>query len=541
MFSRRSFLRGASSMIGLSALSLGADRLGLLERVASAASLNGDTAYRALVGVFLLGGNDTNDMIVPLDTAATNAKVNYDLYQAARGALAQPLPGSSYSSTSTTTNPLIALSPGPNNTVTGSYGLHWRMPKLASLFNGTDTKVANSRALALVFNVGTLVQPTSMATYKAIVTGTDAVNRLPEQLFSHIDQQNAWASAFPDPLAIFSAATLPTSPQGTGWAGRTIDRFGSLNPTVPTSPTALPYPVLSYGGVPVFGVGTTSPLVIPSNGALSLSGSATSINNLRDTALSSILGSTANQSVPMKDAFTASFQATLSYASVRAAARTGNPLPASVLAFFNGLSSNSLAVQLQHILEDILASASGAGGGLAQKRQIFSAALGGFDTHSDELSAHYTLYGKVDDALYAFYAALDALNTAITNGQVAGVTQPLKVTLFTMSDFSRTLTPTSTGGSDHGWGSHMMVLGDQVKGGAYYGTFPDLRLNTSSDPTTWTYGNDVGEGRWLPSISSDRYAYSLAQWLGLSTTADRDYVFPRLLNFGTKTVAFMNA
>jgi uncharacterized protein (DUF1501 family) len=523
-------------------MAAGANRFGLLERVASAAQAT--DAYRALVGVFLLGGNDTNDLVVPTDST------NYALYKAARGSLTQPLPGTTYSSTSTTTNPLIALTPGPNNTAAGTYGLHWRMPKLAALFNGTNANVANSRALAFVFNVGPLVQPTPMATYKAILAGTDTTHTLPEHLFSHIDQQNAWASAFPDPQALFSAATLPTSPQSTGWGGRALDRFNSptstINPLVNTTPAALPYPVLSYGGVPVFGVGATAPLTIPSNGALSLSSTgSTSINNLRDAALGNILGATMSPVIPMQDAFSASFEATLSYATLRASARSGNALPAAALAPFAAITNNALATQLQHILEDILASASGSTTGLKQKRQIFSAALGGFDTHTSELSQHYTLYGQVDDALDAFYTALDALNKAIAAGQVAGVTAPLKVTLFTMSDFSRTMLANSTGGTDHGWGSHMMVLGDQVKGGAFYGTFPDLTPNTSSNPANWTGANDVGEGRWLPSSSSDQYANTLATWLGLNTSADRNYVFPRLANFSTKvigggTTGFMN-
>ncbi|MFT3765194.1 MAG: DUF1501 domain-containing protein [Minicystis sp.] len=257
---------------------------------------------------------------------------------------------------------------------------------------------------------------------------------------------------------------------------------------------------------------------------------------------------TVTAGIAPQDAFTGTFALALANATTRANALKNNALPASVSAFFAAptaatagsaspaaISSTTLGQQLFGILKDIYADAIATATGLKLKRQIFSAGLGGFDTHSGELSTHNSLYGQIDDAFDAFYSAIAELNTLIGNGQVPGLTQPVQVTLFTMSDFGRTFEPNGTGGSDHGWGSHTMVLGDQVVGGACYGTFPDLTL-VEDDPNA---KSDVGEGRWLPTTSEDQYANTLAYWLGVTAAADRDLVFPKLVNFTTKKLAFM--
>ena len=105
-----------------------------------------------------------------------------------------------------------------------------------------------------------------------------------------------------------------------------------------------------------------------------------------------------------------------------------------------------------------------------------------------------------------------------------------QVTAFTCSDFARTFQPNSTLGSDHGWGSHQIVLGGAVKGGQMYGTFPTLALG---GPT------DVGSnGRWLPTTSSAQYASTLAQWFGLPS-ANLSTVLPYLNNFSTNNLGFL--
>jgi uncharacterized protein (DUF1501 family) len=104
------------------------------------------------------------------------------------------------------------------------------------------------------------------------------------------------------------------------------------------------------------------------------------------------------------------------------------------------------------------------------------------------------------------------------------------VTTFTESDFSRTFQPNGNAGTDHGWGSHALVMGGAVKGGALYGTYPTLALSGPDDS-----GN---RGTWVPSTSEDQYMGALAKWFGLQP-ADADYVFPNLKTFNYQSPGFI--
>ena len=156
---------------------------------------------------------------------------------------------------------------------------------------------------------------------------------------------------------------------------------------------------------------------------------------------------------------------------------------------------------------------------LGVSRQIFFCSQGGYDTHSNQLAQHVTLYSQLAAALVAFDQAMSTLN--VQNS----------VTTFTESDFSRTFQPNGNAGTDHGWGSHALVMGGAVKGGALYGTYPTLALSGPDD--------SGHRGTWVPSTSEDQYMGALAKWFGLSAQADLDYVFPNLAKFEYQTPAFI--
>ena len=103
-----------------------------------------------------------------------------------------------------------------------------------------------------------------------------------------------------------------------------------------------------------------------------------------------------------------------------------------------------------------------------------------------------------------------------------------QVTTFTASDFGRTLTSNGDG-TDHGWGSHQLVLGGAVAGGQIVGTMPELAIGSV---------DDIGEGRIIPTTSIDQYSATLARWYGLDA-AGIAQTFPNLVNFNAADLGFM--
>jgi uncharacterized protein (DUF1501 family) len=150
-------------------------------------------------------------------------------------------------------------------------------------------------------------------------------------------------------------------------------------------------------------------------------------------------------------------------------------------------------------------------------RQVFFCSLGGFDTHSGESWGQWDLLKQVSAGMLALY------NATVEMGIADMVTQ------FTESDFGRTLQPSGTG-SDHGWGSHHLVMGGAVKGGDLYGTFPTLALGGPDDANT--------RGVLIPTSSVDQYGATMARWFGVSSAA-MPQVFPQLGNFPVTDLGFM--
>ncbi len=181
--------------------------------------------------------------------------------------------------------------------------------------------------------------------------------------------------------------------------------------------------------------------------------------------------------------------------------------------FNNAFPNTGLGAQLRMAARLIAARTA-----LGLKRQTFFCSIGGFDTHGDDqMNRQQQLLGEISAAVSAFYDATVALGVAD------------KVTTFTASDFGRNLQSNGQG-SDHGWGSHHLVVGGAVKGGALYGTFPNL---TVGGP------DDVGRtGVWIPTTAVDQYAATMARWFGVSPT-EMPTVIPNLIKFAPADMGFM--
>jgi len=271
-------------------------------------------------------------------------------------------------------------------------------------------------------------------------------------------------------------------------------------------------------GNQVFGIGnSTVPFVIPSNGGVNLQGqnNADPVANARFAALRSLLLSGTGNTIVDSAA------AVMDTALTSAAA--ANPIlaatPAVVTsAFVNPANpANQLNTGLANQFKQV-ARLIEARGALGTHRQFFMVNIGGFDTHSNELTGQGGLMTQINDAVNAFYKYTVA----------AGVDS--MVTTFSMSDFSRTFIGNANAGTDHAYGAHHFVLGGAVKGGKFYGTFPQLVPKGPDDSGS--------NGSWLPTTSVDQIGGTLAAWFGMPA-ADIDYTFPNLKNFGTKNLGFV--
>ena len=469
---RRAFLRrsaqlaftGAALPVALNLAAMG-----------EAAAFNA-TGYKALVCVFLNGGNDHWNTVVPYDNT------NYDLYSAVRGGGGGRTAGGIALGQASLANTVLSA------TAAGSrqYALHPSMTGLAGLFN--DGKAA------VQLNVGPLVVPLTKAQYN----GFDrTLYPLPPKLFSHNDQQSVWQSSSPEGSTVGwggNIGDLALSSNSTGALFTCISITG--NAVFLSGDEALAYQVSSRGAVKIRSV---------SDNVFGSSAVRDVMRQLVQQPSGDVLENEYNRVTKRSIAAEGTVNSGISGTSAAAAANTGD------FASFAAIpSNNQLAAQLKMVARLIAARTS-----LSTKRQVFFVSVGGFDLHDNLVAGHVTNMTRVSEAMTAFYQTTDKLGVA------------KEVTAFTASDFGRTLTSNGDG-SDHGWGAHHFVVGGAVKGKAFYGAPPPVSVGSgSATEDLW----HVGQGRLLPSTSVDQYAATLATWFGVEAN-DLAGILPNLRNFG---------
>ncbi len=413
--------------------------------------------FRALVCVFLYGGNDGYNMVVPYD--------DYGNYAAGRsGATGAAL----------ARDELIQIAP---SNVTRKFGLH---PSLAPLVPSFEQK-----KLGVICNAGTLVAPLTRAEYAAGL-------KRPRNLFSHSDQQAAWQGQVPGQVTV------------SGWGGRMVDAIGAGN-----GARAIPG-MVSLAGDALYTVGQTSlPVALSRFGSLGLAGDRDSPEGrIRYEAMARILASDRENQLVAH----ASEVMALAVRSSEALAGALNDTNGAIDAAFAGVNG-SLADQLYQTAKLIGARAS-----LGVMRQGFFVSMGGFDTHNEQRGEHAQRLSELATALAAFQRALDALVVAD------------QVTTFTLSDFGRTFRINANAGTDHAWGSPHLVLGGSVRGGAFYGRYPDLTIGGPDDAGA--------DGAFIPSVATEQYGATLARWFGVPA-ALLPQVFPNLGAFAVPDLGFL--
>jgi uncharacterized protein (DUF1501 family) len=441
--------------------------------------------YRALVCVFLSGGNDGNNTVIPNHSDATIS--SYTVYSTARNGAGLAIPQAS----------LLPISVPRMGGLT--YGLHPGLgpqPTGTNIVNNGIHELWGLGKMAVVANVGTLVAPTTRTTYL-----NNSVPK-PFQLFSHSDQVSQYQGGRSDTESF------------TGWGGRISDLR-----TFTDNPGGLIPMITSIAGAQLFTAGqSTLPLAIgtgnlanvlnPSSPNTNGSAVRTAFNGLRTVDLSNDLIVAANHVTDSAIAGNTALQATV-----------------DVTTTFPGTSIGTQLRQVARLIKNRAA--------LQVNRQVFFVQLGGFDTHNGQVNQQSTLLIQLGQAMRAFY------------DEMVAQTIPDKVTQFTMADFSRTFNPAGTGagvvGTDHAWGNHHFVVGGGITGADFYGIngsngtpYPHLGFNTGDDSDN----GSTARGRWVPATSVEQYAATLARWYGLPD-ANLATVFPKIGNFTTSNLGFM--
>jgi len=385
------------------------------------------------------------------------------------------------------------------------------MGSLQTMFN-TDKR------LAIVSNVGTLVEPLTKDTYN------NGKGRRPASLFSHNDQQNTWMSFRPE------GATV-------GWGGRLGDLMVSQNSrAIFTAISAAGNAVwLSGQNVQQYQVSTNGAIRMGSDANGRIYGStdvaaamqqivsATRGGHVFETDLAAISTRSIDAETTLRTALKAPSDAlfgtpaTNYNASADPKLQYDNPLTGAKA--FNGL-----AQQLQVVARMIDASSAA---GVGAKRQVFFVSLGGFDSHDNENRNNADLMARLAHGMRYFDTTLGAMGAQS------------KVTTFTASDFGRTFTSNGDG-TDHGWGAHHFVMGGAVKGGDIYGNIPVLGAKNANNNNFDSSPNQIGNGSLLPDSSVDQLGATLAKWFGVSD-GDALTVFPNLANFNAsaRNLGFM--
>ena len=503
---RREFLRKSiCTALGGAGLYSALGNLRLIAAAAAASHRYTVTDYKALVCVYLYGGNDSFNTLAPYDAS------HYGVYQGSRQGLA--LAQSDLAANSLSALPPGGGLPGGPPSDGGSYGLHPAMGAVAG-GNAGLRGLFNSGKAAIVANVGSLLYPITQAQYQ---NGTIAT---PSQLFSHDDQTNQWQTSRPDDAS------------ANGWGGRIADLLYSANAgQVPMSITLSGENRFQRGGVvnqysvdaynaafDAAGVddqGNPAPFFSVAGMNYRGDGNESWIINGGDpngTAAYDALRASGTQANVLERAFADTANRAIANAGLLNAALTGarltTPFPNTDLG--NQLAAVALLIKVR--------------AALGMGRQVFFVATGGYDTHATQLTDQSDNLTQLSQAFAAFHAATAEIGVADS------------VTAFTASDFGRSLAVNSDG-TDHGWGGHHFVVGDAVRGQRFYGTMPSLAQYDESQPNN---GNpdDTGYGQIIPTLAVDQYAATLASWFGVDAGGIAD-IFPNLGRFNAPNLRFL--
>lgn len=488
---RRSFLaKGSCGAMTIAPLVNTISQLKLIQ--SGAASTIGEKSvssdYKALICLFLRGGCDMNNVLIPIGNhpQAPSYKEDRAVIEITEEAI---------STAETTLN--------FPTTTDQQLGLHPSLKNLSAMFNSGEA--------SFITNVGTLAAPTTRDTYNSVV--------LPQQLFSHSNQQNEWMSSVAD------------KPFTSGWGGRVADLLhDTMNPNsnismmvtaagnndfMVTQSGSLPqYTVSSTGAISLGGFGTNYSGAFNSDGSF-----RTNANGQRLKAIEQIIGYSHENILES------------GYATIVKRARESESVISEAISSVTELglnfqsTFNDFGIAFTDIGEELLAIANMIAGRerLGNNRQIFFVDQSGYDDHKNVLSGLSERLDTLDKAIAAFNKCMKDLAAADPNFKYEDFT------VFEASDFNRTWTPNATdpnvAGTDHAWGTHSFIFGGAVDGGKVFGTgLPELSIGGADDVPSGS------RGRWIPTTSVDQYSAVIAKWFGVGAS-EMETIFPNLYRF----------
>jgi uncharacterized protein (DUF1501 family) len=485
---RRRFLNQAAAWAGINGIAA-SPLVVSLQALAAAAEPGND--YRAIVCVFLYGGNDSANMVLATDPASWQSYLDF------RSNGPEPIallpPGTAPDPTAAAASPLAlggVLPISPRHRLSAlntsrTFALHPTMSAAANLFE--------SGRLSVVANVGALVEPVTRDAFERETA------KLPPKLFSHNDQAAIWQALAVD-------KTL-------GWGGKLGDSLSAAN--AQSSFTS----ISTAGNVAFLAGETVVPYITTPEGAVAISGiqgplfgSTLAAQQLRLIATATGTGhlmaqdhaSIVKRSIDLQ----ATFQSAFNGSQLLAPTDYWSPLTRS-------LRGSNLAKQLQTVARIISMRTV-----LGQRRQVFFVGIGGFDTHDNQNRSHGDLLARLSHGLGYFDEAMGSLGTRDS------------VVLFTASDFGRSFSSNGDG-TDHGWGGHHFVMSGEttLRGGEIIGRFPALGIE---------HAEAVNSGALIPAISIEQLGATIGRWFGCSEN-NIDLVFPNLRNFGSgRNLGFLN-
>ena len=426
---------------------------------AIAANISG---YKALVCVFLYGGLDGHDVLLPYDAGS------YSAFARVRQTLLNQQPNRRRDAL----EPLSLV----NQDQFGArrFALAPEMPNIANLINRGEA--------SLVSNVGPLIEPTTRADFDAKSV------QLPPRLFSHNDQQSVWQSGGAEGASF-------------GWGGLFADAALASG----ANPMRENFTSITLGNGLFLSGELANPFRISDEGAVSISlldyfaENEESRDWIYDQLRSQFGGQAYSEPSLIGRDVARILESGLSNGEAYTQARANAP------ALSTSFPEGALGRQLKAVAETIAIRQT-----LGVSRQVFFVGIGGFDTHDAQASTLPRLLAEIDASIAAFQASMSR----------QGLDRD--VTLFTASDFGRTLAVNGDG-TDHGWGGHHLIVGGAIRGGHIFGDVPPAGLG---------HAQDSGQGRLIPTLSVEQYAQPLGSWFGLSAP-ELDRALPNLQNFSS--------